>query len=456
MRLPALVAVFGLVGCGFHSGFDNTRYQCGLGDVCPSGYECVAGYCELGSPPDATVVDADPLAPDADLTAPDATPDAAVAAAGCGTLALLVDDFATSTRSALWTRFADTNATLTQANGSLKIALAAGSGDFWGGYDSAYAYDLTSSQISTTVAQTGGINTVLEIWNRTGGKAQVAVMNGMIGAVVLGVPGAGARGQVPYVPATHRHWRIREASGTMYWETSPNGSAWTELWHEALPFAVEHVRGRLAAGGLLAAASEARFDEVNLGAPAVPGLCGGQTLVDDFTALGPRWTAWADPGCTVSIVTGELVLASSGTSENYCGLDSEHLYDLTAGPIYADATAIASGSNHVSFFQAVAPGDSNTRIEIDRDQDTMQYQQWIGGTLTTDVQLPYMATDRYWRLRVNGTTVNLGTSPDGVVFTDRTNSTLGFDATKVHIVVAAGHYAAGAAVTAKYRGINTP
>ncbi len=243
----------------------------------------------------------------------------------------------------------------------------------------------------------------------------------------------------------------------MYWETSPDGVAWTELWHEVLPFGVDHVRAAVSAGGLRATASEARFGDVNLGAPAVPGLCAASSLVDDFTALGPRWSAWADAGCTVSLVNGELVLASASGSENYCGLDSEHLYDLTAGPIYADATMIASGASHVSFFQAVAPGDGTTRLEIDRDQDTLQFQQWVNGALTVNVQVPYMTTDRFWRLRVLGTVVNLGTSNDGVTWVERTNSTLGFDASAVHIVIAAGHYAAGpAAVNAKFRGINTP
>jgi hypothetical protein len=30
-----------------------------------------------------------------------------------------------------------------------------------------------------------------------------------------------------YSPSLHRWWRIRESSGTLYWETSPNGNSWT-------------------------------------------------------------------------------------------------------------------------------------------------------------------------------------------------------------------------------------
>jgi hypothetical protein len=450
MRTAAfLVAALGLVGCGFHAAFDGTHYQCGLGDSCPVGYACIAGSCE---PPSDSGPPAD-AAFDADPTAPDAAP----ATVGCGSLDLLIDDFAAATASPLWSPFHDAQTTVAQTGGALRITLAAGSGDLWAGYESQYAYDLTGAQVATTVDQVGGKDTVLEVRILSGARAQIVVENGMIAAAVFGVPGASTRAQIAYQPAVHRHWRIRESSGQLYWETSPDGASWTALWSEALPFEVAHVRARLTAGGLVAAATEARFADVNVGAPPAPGLCAAASLVDDFTALGPRWAAWADPGCTVSIVNGALVLASSAGSENYCGIDSEHLYDLTASAIYADAGMIASGTSHVSFFQAIAPGDGNTRIEIDRDGANLQFQQWVNSVLTTDATFPYTTADRYWRLKIAGGVVNLGTSPDAITFTEHTNATLGFDASAVHIVVAAGHYAAAStAVNAKFGGVNTP
>ncbi len=35
-------------------------------------------------------------------------------------------------------------------------------------------------------------------------------------------------GILPYDPVLHRWWRIREAGGTLYLETAPQGKVWTE------------------------------------------------------------------------------------------------------------------------------------------------------------------------------------------------------------------------------------
>src|SRR5262249_23711006 len=40
---PALLV--GLVACGFHPDYRGTHYQCDNG-VCPSGFACIAGFCE--------------------------------------------------------------------------------------------------------------------------------------------------------------------------------------------------------------------------------------------------------------------------------------------------------------------------------------------------------------------------------------------------------------------------
>ena len=51
-----------------------------------------------------------------------------------------------------------------------------------------------------------------------------------------------------YVPATHRWLRIREAGGTLYWDTSPDGTTWALFHSLAAPFAVTALTVRLLAG----------------------------------------------------------------------------------------------------------------------------------------------------------------------------------------------------------------
>lgn len=41
--------------------------------------------------------------------------------------------------------------------------------------------------------------------------------------------------EIPYDPVAHRWWRIRESSGTCYWDTSPDGTNWTNQASAATP-----------------------------------------------------------------------------------------------------------------------------------------------------------------------------------------------------------------------------
>ena len=82
----------------------------------------------------------------------------------------------------------------------------------------------------------------------------------------------------PYVPASHRWWRIRSGLGALYWETSPDGIVWTArrsmgvqpswIATDAVGVQLDSVRN----GG---ADDYARFDNVNIF--DVP-LCGGSAI----------------------------------------------------------------------------------------------------------------------------------------------------------------------------------
>jgi hypothetical protein len=55
---------------------------------------------------------------------------------------------------------------------------------------------------------------------------------------------------VPYDAVQHRHLRIRHdsAGDAWVWETSPDGSVWTERRRIARPFPLDAVRGEMEAG----------------------------------------------------------------------------------------------------------------------------------------------------------------------------------------------------------------
>jgi hypothetical protein len=53
---------------------------------------------------------------------------------------------------------------------------------------------------------------------------------------------------IEYEPISHAYWRFREESGTAYWETSPDASAWTIRGSHAAPFDLSSVQISLTAG----------------------------------------------------------------------------------------------------------------------------------------------------------------------------------------------------------------
>jgi hypothetical protein len=77
-------------------------------------------------------------------------------------------------------------------------------------------------------------------------------------------------GSVLYSPAQHRWWRIREGSGTLYWETSPDGKAWlTQTQLSPAPIAIDTLDVLIGASGWTAQPSPgvSAFDNLNLPPP---------------------------------------------------------------------------------------------------------------------------------------------------------------------------------------------
>jgi hypothetical protein len=76
-------------------------------------------------------------------------------------------------------------------------------------------------------------------------------------------------GSVRFSAAAHQQWRIREAAGTIFWETSPDGFAWTPLASapaSVLTFSTDSVTlvlDAIAWGANGVAPGQARFTALN-------------------------------------------------------------------------------------------------------------------------------------------------------------------------------------------------
>lgn len=457
-RLPApavvgaLLLAAGHAGCSFQSNFDGTNYRCGVGDVCPSGFMCVDGYCRTSG--------ADDGGPDGASGGDGGGPDASVTAR-CGTISLLDDDFEDSVTGVQWWKWADSGVVVNETGGQVVAQIAAGTADAWGGYTSSALYDLTDGTIETTVAQVGGRYTILELRSFDGPRAQLLVEDGTsLLAGVYSTGNDGVRATATYVPSTHRHWRFREHNGWLYWETSPDGNGWTELHSETLPFPPDHVHGIVSGGGQLAAAGEAQFDHVNPD-PFDGRFCPGTALSDDFSAapFRPLWDDWTETGCTMTETGGEVVMDFTGAADVWCGASSSHIYDLRGSSITWEVSAAASASMFLTYVQVIVPGDDTTRLEIGMEDGTMWFLQDVASVDTGYAEATFSASNhRFWRLAESAGRALFQTSPDGTGWTTQLDVASAFDLSEVVAIIGAGTWGTGpgTAVTTRFAGVNAP
>ena len=451
---PALLAV----ACSFGSEFGGTRYQCGADDRCPDGQTCVAGYCEAEPGSDG------PGDPDASSPGPDAaSPDAATVTPPCGSIGLLTDTFGGGGPGPQFFSWNDPGTSVVETGGQLLVSINAGSADAWAGYTTDHLWDLTNGALDARIGQVGGQHTVLEVRTYSGSAAAQLVAEGASFAVrVINGNTVATRRTVAYDPA-QVYWRIRTASGTMSWETSANRTTWTVLHSEPTPFDVRHVRAILAAGGQLATASQARYDDLNPTVPAGLAHCPAAQLTDDFTSGGfaPAWQAYNDASCTITETGGKAVLAFPGTaSSSWCGLLSLHLWSLVDSAVVIDSNELPNRGNFLSYFQVVSAANGESRVELSLDNGTLEAANRVAGVETTLATLTYSrTTHRYWRLRGVGDQIELATSPDQATWTTRATVRPDFALAPVRIGFGAGHYAAvspSGTVTVGLPGLNAP
>ena len=183
----------------------------------------------------------------------------------------------------------------------------------YGGMTSVLPYDMTGSSFSVRlvdpgnetinswevqlVAQIDSSNYLQWLLNKNSFLAQYKL------AGVVTNPGT-----LTYNPAIHKYFRIREASGTIFWDWSTDGITWTNLTSHANPFAVTALKAVLSVGtyNLETTATSATFDNFG-GPPSVAPVA----ITASATAVGVASAAVTAPALLTPIATG--VAAASAT-----------------------------------------------------------------------------------------------------------------------------------------------
>jgi hypothetical protein len=457
-------------GC-FRAGYDELATTCATASDC-AGAPCVDGVCAVtgddtgddGGDPDADpgAPDADPNAPDAGPSAPDAgVPDATIdpPPTPCGSTLLLRDDFNDGVAGAEWIPSAPSGVTVTEASQYLSIRLAAGSADIEGVYRSRNAYDLTSSEVAVEVLGIAGEITALEVRDFADRGAAIAVEGANLLALTLDGTAETQRASVRYSATTHRYWRLREASGTLFWETSADRTTWATLHSQALPMPGTYVYTYMLAWGQIASASEARFDNLNTPGRTVPAFCKASSVKDGFDdgSLAGTWNAWVGSGaCTHRETGGVAQLSFTGSGEEFCGIETDQLVDATDDEVTVEVVSAPADPAFYSWIELVSP-DHDHKVEFQIAGPTLYMLMTLRGSQVFAATTPYSTTNhRYLRIRESAGRTFWDASPDGTTWTALRNVGTLVDLSAVILDLAGGHPSpgTGGARTLRYDKLN--
>lgn len=179
----------------------------------------------------------------------------------------LQDNFNDNVRDASkWTSF---GTLVAETNGELQLTTQLGGG--YKGYTSLATFDLTGSYFSVEVINAGNqaLNSLeVALFGMKDSNNNVFWL--ISGNLIMAYKKVGGTvtqlATAAYLPAAHKFFRIRELSGTTFWEYSSDGLTWTALHSAANPFVITALFLELSTGtwNTEAAVTTAVFDNFNL------------------------------------------------------------------------------------------------------------------------------------------------------------------------------------------------
>ncbi|HEU4457310.1 MAG TPA: hypothetical protein VFR81_29850, partial [Longimicrobium sp.] len=164
----------------------------------------------------------------------------------------LVDNFNDNSIDAvLWSAYGGTQAREVNQRVEIRVPGSTG-GSTYAGISSQSTYDLTGSEVRVELVQAYTPRVPGEAYLQAGASSgnvvSVIVTEGNLSAA-QGIGGTWTHLVIErYDPARHRWLRIRERSGTTYWETSADGCEWELLHSKANPITLTAVTLEIGAG----------------------------------------------------------------------------------------------------------------------------------------------------------------------------------------------------------------
>ena len=264
-------------------------------------------------------------------------------------------------------------------------------------------------------SSTSGTDIVFEV-NAVSGLLNMAVRVGFFdaGAVTL-----------TYDAVEHRWLRVREAAGTLFWETSPDGLTWTERRSTASPawVADADLQVQLIAHRDGGTPDTAEFDNFNT-TPTVPSTAVFTDLVDDFDAPTVDTVKW--PNNYNTAPSGTLPDQPSGQARVPCDTGfaayaSAQIYRLQESEARVQLTPPTADGHLEAYAQLLILSDVvGTQIVFEVDTATNILLMAIHDDFVDEnaASLSYDPVAHAWlRIRETASILYWDTSPDGRAWT---------------------------------------
>lgn len=261
---------------------------------------------------------------------------------GAGMMATLQDNFAVNDLAVLWNR---SYGTYSVSGGLLAIRCDT---SYSSAVLSSNVYDLTGSYLSAKVTPyaAASAQTALTAFTDANNEFQLLYTGGTLSAAVVQGGVTASSPGMAYSAVNHAWWRIREASGTVYFDTSPDSLTWANFWSHAYAIPATAMYAYLQAGDFGSdAAGTSYFDNIN----TLPGAAQAGLATGTGTALSP---GMAQAG----LATGTGTAFTPGMAQAGLAAGTGTAQQPAVQPAVAASAGLASGTGTVTASVMVQPG----------------------------------------------------------------------------------------------------
>jgi hypothetical protein len=364
----------------------------------------------------------------------------------CGGPLAISDNFDDGVVGTDWYTFTDLGVTLGEVGGHLVVGLVSnGLGSAYGGYIGARFVDFRGQRTYVEVPQVPNTALVgeaaLQIFSDNLNNISITERQGMLRATLQNESSVIA--MVPYDPVAHRWWQLREAAGTIYFETSPDGVTYTAFSTTPAPAWVSHAKLELFGGSYTSinAPGQAHFDNLNGGGTPMEPWCKASSFVDDFSAgaIGPEWgRVFMNGACTNREMAGQAVITLDGAASNVCGLVSGTDFDLVGDGVFVKVNATPNVAVDAYSYVMVKIDDGAEYFELEENLGDTVCAEYISGVRTERCHVLYDAAQLYWRVREENGDIVWERGSDGVTWNQLGRQPEPYPFTDVQIEIGAG------------------